>query len=181
MDIYLCEPVGPFPTAAGAAFASFTTKKSIDALPVPTIPAGKLRRGSKLLVSARGEFSTTATPTINLGFWVGTRALSITTDLALSGTITTGTGAAAWPWEMYWEGMLNSDPGTTATLLGHGRLYLGTSLTAYAISTIPITQALRTVTVDTTIERTIGVSGTWGTSSASNSVTVYDHRVLIVN
>jgi hypothetical protein len=157
MDIYLCEPVGPFPTAAGAAFASFTTKKSIDALPVPTIPAGKL------------------------GFWVGTRALSITTDLALSGTITTGSGAAAWPWEMYWEGLLNSDPGTTATLLGHGRLYLGTSLTAYAISTIPITQALRTVTVDTTIERTIGVSGTWGTSSASNSVTVYDHRVLIVN
>src|SRR5262245_4105731 len=182
MDIYLAEPIGPFPIASGAGFGSFTTKKSIDpvSVGVPVIPADKLRPGAKLIVSARGEFSPTGTPTINLGFWIGTRALSITTDLALSGTITTGSGAAAWPWEMYWEGLCTA-VGTSGTLLGAGRLYLGTSLIAYAISTIPITQALRTVTIDTTIARAIGVSGTWGTNSASNTVTVYDHRVMIIN
>lgn len=180
MDIYLSEPVGPFPTAAGSAFGTFTTKKSIDPLPVPVIPAGKLRLGTKLSVSARGEFSTTGTPNINLGFWIGTRALSITTDLALSGTIATGSGAAAWPWELDWDGICTA-VGTSGTLVGCGELHLGTSLTAFAVSAIPITQALRTVTIDTTIERAIGVSGTWGTSSGSNTITVYEHRVLILN
>lgn len=182
MEIRLVEPVGPFPIASGAGFGSFTTKKSIDpvSVGVPVIPAGRLVPGTKLRISARGEFSTTGTPTLALGFWIGTRALSITADLALSGTITTGSGAAAWPWKMEWEGLCTA-LGTSGTLLGCGELHLGTSLTAFANSAVPITQALRTATIDTTIERAIGVSGTWGTNSASNTVTVYDHRVELLN
>ena len=180
MDLYLTEPVAPFATAVGSAFATFTTKKSIDPLPVPVIPGGKLRQGSRIRINANGEFSTTGTPTINLGFWFGTRALSITGDIAISGTITTGSGAAAWPWLMEWEGICTA-VGTSGTLVGHGKLDLGTSLTAFATSTLPITQALRTVTIDTTIERAIGVSGTWGTSSGSNTVTTYSCTVLILN
>lgn len=181
MDLYLTEPVGPFPTAVGAAFNTFTTKKSVDALPVPVIPPGKLRIGTKLEVRSMGEFSTTGTPNLTLGYWIGTRALSITIDLALSSVIVTGSGAAAWPWRMRWEGLCTGI-GTAGSLVGTGYLQLGSSLTALAAEVpIPITAALRTVAIDTTVERAIGVSATWGTSSASNSITCYDHRVLIIN
>lgn len=181
MDLYLCEPVGPFPTASGAAFNTFTTKKSVDPAPVPVIPAGKLRLGSKIYIRANGEYSTTGTPTANWGLWFGTRALSITGDIALSSTITTPSGAAAFPWSMEWDGIVTAI-GTAGTLLGQGILVQGTALTTVSTFPIPITQALRTVSsFDTTIERAIGVSFTWGTSSASNSVTVYDCRVQILN
>lgn len=181
MDIYLSAPVGPFPTASGAAFNTFTTKKSVDPLPIKVIPAGQLRLGSQIHIKAIGEYSTTGTPTLTWGFWFGTRALAITGDIALSSVITTPTGSAAFPWEMEWEGICNA-VGTAGTLLGCGTLIQGTSLTAMSLFPIPITQALRTVSgFDTTIERAIGVSATWGTSSASNSITVYDYTVTIRN
>lgn len=182
MDLYLCEPVGPFPTAASAAFNTFTTKQNVTTLGnVPVIPGGKLRAGSKLEISARGNFSTTATPTLSLGFWIGTRALAMTIDLAISSAITTGSGAAAWPWIMRWEGLCTkADP--AGSLLGQGELILGTALTTFAADVpIPITAALRTVAVDTTIERAIGVSAAFSASSASNQVVVDDVRAFILN
>lgn len=183
MDIYLTEPVSPFHTAAGASFGNFTTKKSVDPLPVPVIPGGKLRRGSKIYLHANGEFSTTGTPNLTLGFWFGTRALSITGDIALSSVIATTNNSANFPWSMYWEGHVNSDPGTAATLIGGGMLFLGTALTTFANPVpIPITQALRTVSgFDTTIERALGVSATWGTANAANTVVVNNLRGLILN
>lgn len=181
MDLYLTEPVGPFASASGAAFATFTTKKSVDPAPVSVIPAGKLRLGSKILIRANGEYSTTGTPNLTWGLWFGTRALSISGDIALSSVIATPSGAAALPWMMEWEGICNAI-GTAGTLLGQGTLVQGTSLTAVSTFPIPITQALRTVSsFDTTIERAIGVSATWGTSSGSNSITVYSCTVLVLN
>src|SRR5216117_33669 len=95
----IAECIGPFHTAAGAAFNTFTTKKDVSPVPIPVILGGKVIRGTKMSIMGKGEFSTTGTPTLALGFWFGTRALSITGDIALSSTITTGSGAAAWPWE----------------------------------------------------------------------------------
>lgn len=181
MDIYLCEPVGPFPTAAGGQFDTFTTKKSVDPLPVSVIPAGKLRQGSKLLLRARGHYGTTGTPNLTFGFWFGTRALAITGDIAVSSVIVTPSGAAAFPWEMEWEGIVTA-VGTAGTIVGQGHLKQGTSLTAYSVFPIPITAALRTVaSFDTTIERAVGVSATWGTSSGSNLIVVNEFAALILN
>lgn len=182
MDFYMCEPVGPFPAAASAAFNTFTTKQNVTTLgQVPVIPAGKLRAGSKLALRAAGNFSTTATPTLSLGFWIGTRALSMTIDLAISSLITTGSGAAAWPWIMEWDGICTKAD-VSGTLLGQGKLYLGSSLTAFNTPVpIPITAALRTVAIDTTIERALGVSAAYSASSASNQVQVDDLRALILN
>lgn len=179
MDIYLATPVGPFPTANGASFGTFTTKKDISPQPLPVIQGGTLRPGAKIWIKAVGEFSTTATPTINLGFYIGTVAGAITTDIALSGTITAGT-ATAWPWDMEWLGTCTA-VGTAGSITGSGTLQLGTSLTAFANSAIPITQALRTFAIDTTIARAIGVSGTWGTSSASNAVVTNTLSVMLLN
>jgi hypothetical protein len=182
VDLYLAEPVGPFPLAASAAFNTFTTKQNVTTLGnVPVVPAGKMRAGSKLWVRACGNFSTTATPTLSLGFWIGTRALAMTIDLAISSAITTASGAAAFPWMMEWEGFCTKAD-VSGTLLGQGKLYLGTALTTFATPVpIPITQALRTVAIDTTIERAFGVSAAYSASSASNQVQVDDLRVLILN
>lgn len=180
MDLYLTEPVGPFHTAVGASFNTFTTKKDVSPQPLPVIPAGKLRRGSKIYLRAIGEYSTTATPNLTMGFWFGTRAASITGDLALSSVITTGT-ATNWPWQMEWEGLCTLD-GVSGTIVGQGLLRLGSALTTFnAEVPIPISQALRTVTIDTTIERAVGVSGTWSASSGSNNLIVNDLRALILN
>lgn len=182
MDIYLTEPIGPFPAAASTAFNTFTTKQNVTTLGnVPVIPGTKLRAGSKLSVSARGNFSTTATPTLQLGFWIGTRALAMTIDLALSSAITTGSGAAAWPWIMEWDGFCTKAD-VSGTLLGQGLLYLGTSLTTFATPVpIPLTQALRTVAIDTTVERAVGVMAAFSASSISNQVQVDDLRVSVLN
>jgi hypothetical protein len=182
VDLYLTEPIGPFPTAASAAFNTFTTKQNVTTLGnVPVIPAGKLRAGSKIEVQAQGNFSTTGTPTLSLGFWIGTRALSMTIDLAISSAITTGSAAAAWPWLMKWYGFCTKAD-VSGTLLGQGELMLGTALTTFAADVpIPITAALRTVAIDTTIERAIGVSAAFSASSASNQVVVDDLRVTILN
>lgn len=182
MDFYLAEPVGPFPAAASAAFNTFTTKQNVTTLGnVPVIPGGKLRAGAKLEISARGNFSTTATPTLQLGLWIGTRALAMTVDLALSSAITTASGAASFPWIMRWEGLCTKSD-VAGTLLGQGELLLGTSLTAFAADVpMPITAALRTVAIDTTIERAIGVNAAFSASSASNQVQVDELRVLVLN
>lgn len=182
MDLYITEPIGPFASAASAAFNTFTTKQNVTTLgSVPVIPAGKLRAGSMVQVHAQGNFSTTGTPTLSMGFWIGTRALSMTIDLAISSAITTGSGAAAWPWIMRWDGLCTKAD-TSGTLLGQGWFQIGTSLTAFAAEVpIPISQALRTVAIDTTIERAIGVSAAFSASSASNQVQVDHHRVTIWN
>lgn len=182
MEFNLVDCVGPYHQASGTAQNTFTTKKDISPLPLPVIRAGRLRSGTKMHLSARGEYSSLTGAVLTLGFWFGTATGAITGDIALAGAFTTGTTPAAWPWWMEWDGFCNL-AGTAGTLLGEGQIQFGSSLTAYNAETpIPVTAALRTVgSFDTTIDRAIGVSGTWGASSASNSVTVYSHRVLLLN
>jgi hypothetical protein len=97
-----------------------------------------------------------------------------------SGTITTGSGAAAWPWHLRWNGIVTT-VGSSGVLYGHGILDLGTSLTAWSPSSVPVTAAARSVAVDTTAAKSWGIAATWGTSSASNSITVDLLNVQILN
>jgi len=178
----LPETAEPQHPDIGAAFASFTTKQNVSPVPLPVLSAGRLIRGSRLNVKAFGYFSTTGTPTIQFGFWIGTRALAASSDLALSSAITTGSGAAAWPWIMEWEGIVTAAESTAGSLTGMGYLLLGTSLTAFAAAVpIPTTDALRTVAFDPTIERAIGVNAAFSANSASNIVKVHSLTVTPQN
>lgn len=181
MDLYLTTPAGPFHAAVGASFGTFTTRQDVSPTPLPVINGYQLRIGSKIKVEAEGEFSTTGTPTLALGLYIGTAAGAITTVLAESSAITTGSGAASWPWRMEWRGLVVGPMGTSASVTGQGDLELGTSLTAFSTTAIPTTAAARTITWDTTIARAIGVCATYGTSSASNTVKVNNLSVLILN
>lgn len=180
MDLYYSEQIGPFHRAARAT-NTFTAKQDVSPSPLPILQGGKVRETSSIQAWACGDYTTTGTPTLTLGFWFGTSAGTITGDIALSSVITTAT-ATAWPWEMWWEGICTGT-GASGSLLGSGGLRLGSSLIAFnADVPVPITAALRTVTgFDTTIPRCIGVSATWSASSASNQITVNKHRVCILN
>jgi len=183
MDLYLVEPVAPFHTAARAT-NTFTTKQDVSPAPVSVIPAGKCRAGSKLYMRAQGDYSSLTGAVLTLGFWWGTRALAITGDFVLAAAFTTGTTPAAWPWWMEWDGILNTNPGATATWLGQGQVQFGSALTTFnAEVPIPVTAAARTTaaTFNSTIENAIGVSATWGASSASNQITVNSFRAVIWN
>lgn len=182
MDFYVAEAFGPYGLAAHTAVNNFTTKQNVSQLGyVPVLLGGRSRVGTKLSLRARGNFSTTGTPTLSLGFWFGTRALSMTGDIAISSAITTGSGAAAWPWMMEWDGVCTKAD-VSGTYLGMGRLYLGTALTTFAAPVpIPITQALRTITIDTTIERAFGVSAAFSAASVSNQVQVDDITGFVWN
>lgn len=182
MDIYLVTPVSPFPTAAGASFGTFTTRQDVSPQPLPVIQGGTLRLGSKLWMKATGEVSSTGSPTLILGFYFGTVGGVITANAFWeSGAITIATGAA-WPWDIELLATVTGPLGTAASIVGQGTLQMGSSLTAFANSAVPITQALRTVSVlDTTIARAVGVCATWSASSGSNTVKTNSHSVVLIN
>lgn len=173
---YWASPVPPLHVTSGAAFTTFTAFQDISPAPAIKLPANILEPGSQIELLAMGHFSNTGTPTLSLGFFFGTAAV----PLGQSGLITTTTSAAAWPWQLQYKGRVRT-VGTTGTIYGQGELRLGTSLTAYAGQFTPTTQALRTTTIDTTIEKVIGVGAQWGTSSASNSVTTEFLSVLLLS
>lgn len=166
MRQYWVAPLSPLHTASGTAYASSTTITDVSPTPNITIPANLLEIGSLLRLSAWGTFSNTGTPTLLLGFYYGAVA---GTALAATSAITTTTGATNWQWRMWYEGRVRS-VGTSGTIMGAGEVALATSLTAWTYRPIPET-ALATVTIDTTAAKAITAGATWGTNSASNTLT----------
>jgi hypothetical protein len=174
MRLPIVGPLTPLHVTDGSAFSAFTTFQDISPVPQLVLPQQMMDAGLELMLYANGEFSTTGTPTLALGFWFnGLAGAAPTSILAQTTATTTGSGAAAWPWEAWWRGRLRTI-GATGTFKGVGGINLGTSLTAYSLIPMPTTQALRTVTADTTANRALGAGAAWGTSSASNTITVYN-------
>lgn len=174
MDVYYVNPAAPFHLTAGAAFNTFTTFQDISPTPRPSI--SPMRAGAKIELEAWGEFSNTATPTLQLGFWWGTAAVV----LAASAAITTTTGAVAWQWHLKYCGTVLV-PGAAGSIIGQGIIDLSTSLTAMTTAPIPITAAARTVAIDTSVNKEIGVGAAWSASSASNTIKCNDLRGLVLN
>lgn len=177
MRQYWVAPIPPFHIVDGAAYATSITLTDVSPAPQILFPAMFLEHGSELEINAAGQFSNTGTPTLLLGFyWGGVAGVA----LAASTAVTTTTGAAAWPWQLHYRGVVRTT-GSTGSIQGQGRLYLGTALTAFTVRPIPETLAARTVTFDTSTAKTITVGAQWGTSSASNTLTCTDISVKVVN
>lgn len=185
MDGYVTTPVPPFHTAAGASFGTFTTRQDVSPVPVPVLLPYQLRPGQKIRIEAQGEFSSTGTPTIVLGAYIGTGYAAtgipsaVTTVLAETGTISLAT-AAAWPWKLDLACMVTVD-GTAGQMVCSGNVHAGSSLTALSDLAIPITQALRTVTFNQTVANAVGICATFSASSASNTVKVNSLLVSLLN
>jgi len=174
----IVECFGPFATVSGTAANTFTTKRDVSPLPIPRIPAGTLFTGDVIKIEAEGEYSCAtgviATPGLHLGTYLDDGVTpTVVTDIALASAITTGTTPVAWPWRMEWRGKVLKT-GAAGTMIGEGDIEFGTSLIAFAGTPIPITAALRTVAINTTVDNRIGVSWTWNASAAGNTVTTYN-------
>jgi hypothetical protein len=170
----------PHPTARGSAKNTFTSFQDVSPLPLPSSYANELKVGTKILLEAVGEFSTTGTPTLSVGFIFGAVAGAAGgVALGQSSAITTGT-ATAWPWHARFQGVVTA-VGTSGVLYGSGVLDLGTGLDAYTPKAMPPTAAARSATIDTTVAKLWGVGAAWGTSSASNGITVDAFNVQILN
>jgi hypothetical protein len=174
---YWVAPIPPFHTTDGTALASSTTLTDVSPTPPIVLPANTLEQGMEIELAAFGQFSTTATPTLLLGFYYGGVA---GVALAASTAITTGTTAAAWPFKMRYRGIVRS-VGTAGSIVGQGELLLGTSLIAFSARAIPETAAARTVAIDTTAAKAVTVGAQWGTSSASNTLTLNDISLKLIN
>jgi len=177
MRQYWTTPLPPFHSSDGTAYASSTTLTDVSPTPPIVLPANVLEVGSELEIEIGGAFSTTGTPTLLLGIYYGGVA---GVALAASSAVTTGSAAASWPFQLWYRGVVRAT-GSSGSINGQGRLYLGTSLTALSVRPIPETLAARTVTIDTTTAKSVTVGAQWGTSSASNTLTVNDISVKLVN
>lgn len=168
-------PVPPLNVTAGAAYVSSSTIADVSPTPQVVFPANLLDVGQVIRLKAFGTFSNTATPTLVLGFYYGGVA---GTALAATSAITTTTGATNWPWQLEYEGRVRST-GSSGTIMGAGMISLATSLTAYTYRPIPET-ALATVAIDTSTAKSLTVGATWGTLSASNTLTCHHLSVELI-
>jgi hypothetical protein len=158
------------PTAgAGAAYASSTTITDVSAAPQFTLPANFLQVGSALRFRAFGVLSTTATPTMILGIYYGGVA---GIALGATGAITQGSAVTNVPWQIELNTIIRS-VGSTGTAMSHGNCKFGSAVTTYTDEVPVPATALATVTVDTTAAKVLSVGATWGTNSASNTLTLH--------
>jgi len=177
--LYVVDQLPPIDVASRAAVNTFTTFQDVYGAPQKIIPKSRMDVGMTLDVEAFGQVSTTGSPTFSLGVWFNGGALAAPT------TILAQTQLAAYPvatvtgayWHLHWMGVLRAI-GTGAaggTWHGHGYADIANTVTPFSTQVtwiMPTTLALRTVTCDVTADRAIGVGAAWGTSSASNTITV---------
>lgn len=163
----------PNHVASGASYNTSVTLSNVSRLPDKQLAAYQLEEGVEVELAAWGNFSTTGTPTLLLGFYFGG---VIGVALGATAATTTASGAASFPWLMRYHGRVRAT-GTSGSIVGQGVLHLGTSLTAFSDIALPTTAAARTVTINTTIVQTITVGAQWGTSSASNALVCDDLSV----
>jgi len=162
------------PAAAGTAV---TAAALTAGTPVPppicpplAVPGMKLRLQAELEIT-----STSATPTVILGFYIGAvgGAIGSATVLAVTSAQAISASAASWPITMRWKGTFRS-LGTAVTAHGTGELLYSTSLTAWTTAPYPVTLAARTTaaTVNTEQSNQIDVGVTLSSVSGTPSVTV---------
>jgi hypothetical protein len=100
------------------------------------------------------------------------------TALAASAAAATASGVTNVPWHLEYEGRVRTT-GSTGSIMGAGFEFRGTTVAAGAFLPLPVT-ALATVTIDTTTAKSLTVGATWGTLSASNTLTCHHFSVELI-
>jgi hypothetical protein len=156
--------VGP-----GTALASSTTLTDISGAPQLVLPANYLYIGQRLRMKGYGIYSTTGTPTLQVGAYYGGVA---GTALAVTAANSTPNNSAAYPWQVDLDIYVRS-VGSSGTVWCNGWAKVGSSLTAMTEYAIPSSQT-QPISVSTTTANALTIGALWGTSSASNTITCED-------
>ena len=162
------------PANLRAAINTTTTETNLwDPALWGLIPAFDMRPGKVYTVRFGGVMGTTATPTIAWRARCGTNnsAPPTGTDLGISPTVTLGTFTAQ-PFYGWFDLTVRSIgvAAAGATLTGNGFACMPAAAAATVVPQTPFGGAIPT-TVDNTINQGLGISITWGTSNASNTLT----------
>jgi len=162
------------PPASHAAYGNSSTKTNLWApnLWMP-IPAADMKAGKVYKASWGGIIATTATPTINMDPMIGTSATPASNlSLGIGGTVTLGTISAgsAFYGEFTFAIRQIGVAAAGATATGNGFNIFPAAAGAIGICN-PMGSTVVT-TLDQTIAQGFTVAATWGTLSASNTMTV---------
>lgn len=158
--------ISPPYIADGAAYSTSTTLTDVSPTPNTIIPAMYLLPGTILEVAASGRFSTTGTPTLNLGVYHGGVA---GTALCTTGTVTTSSGAANNTFDVIARLHVRSI-GSAGSIFAVGRAH---GIASPSAVLMPATAPAVVGSLDTTAAKAITLGATWGTNSASNTLTVH--------
>lgn len=180
-------PIGNLNSASGGAV---TATSVTDGTPDPSIilPAGLISVGTEMRVRAHGEYtSTSSVPTLTIGvYWAapGT-AIGSAVVIAAASAVALNASATAWPWMLEWDGefraLTTKAGGATGSVNGMGKLHMPSSLTAFTAPTaFPNTKALRTVSLDTSVNNKIMLGITLSATTGSPSFVVDDMVVELL-
>jgi hypothetical protein len=159
----------PYQTTNGTAYASSTTPTDVSPSPSITLPANYYYTGQLFRWTAWGTISTTGTPTILFGLYYGGVA---GTALAATAATTTASGLATEMWKI--DGISRVHTlGASGVITSYGNC-VGIGATAALNVQMPATSAGgNAVTVNTTTANAWTIGATWGTNSASNTLTCF--------
>jgi hypothetical protein len=150
--------------------------------PPPVLPPIPFAGVRLRIIAHLEKTSTSATPTLTLGFYLGAVGGSIgsATVLAVTPANALTTTDSSWPVKLTWEGTFRN-LGTAVTMHGCGEQLYGTSLTAWTSTPYPVTLAARTTaaTINTEINNQLDLGITLSSTTGSPSVTVTElHATL---
>lgn len=187
MPYELFEPVMYNQSVSGTAYNTSATITDISANPQYVMFPNKVTTvGQTLRFRAAGVFSTTTgPPNLTLGIYkntqttaggtgVGGAALAATTAFATTASVTN------LVWMLDLESVFQV-VGASGTCFSTGFVLIGTSATAATTIPIPFTTPQTAVSFDTTKATILSVGATWGTSSASNTITCNQLRISLAN
>lgn len=175
---YWVSPLPPFHTADGAAYATSVALTDVTPAPSIVIPANFFEVGMRLEYTAFGRFSNTGTPTLTLGIYFGTGAIAAGMAICATSALTTVTTVTNRTWRLEGAAQIRTiGAGTAATILGVAEV---SNVTTTGVDMAPAT-APAVLSTDTTIANKVMIGATWGTSSASNTLTCHFFDVKIVN
>jgi len=174
-------------TANGTAIASSTTETAI--FPARSVPTEEINQeGRTYRIKAWGKYNTTSAPTIVFGLRWGSATGGVL--LCKSDAIVAASGITNALWEV--EILLTvRATGATGTILAMGTAIVGSGIAptvgsatgAAAVGLMGVAggAAPAAATVDLTAATALTLTATWGTNSASNTLTGMETTTELVN
>ena len=175
--------------AVGSAYANSTVATSISpASGAAFIPANffmpSYGQSKRVLVLAQGVLSTTGTPNLTIALTANTTQGTYNAGaiLATSAATAQASGVTNIPWAM-WLMITCVGAGSSGTFLSFGMFEANTSMTAGGGMRVSSSAANPNTafTLSTQSAYYLELAATWGTASASNTITCYDYSVLGLN
>lgn len=165
-------------TSDGTAVANTTTETVV--FPNVTIPGNYLQDGRTLRLRVFGKYSTTGTPTLTFKVrWGGVTGTVIATTAAI--TTPSSVTNALFDIELL---ITTRSNGSTGTVMANGEVTLHTGSAGSptdAAFTAGGQTAPATATLDLTADTALSVTATWGTASASNTLTGVNYIIEALN